>query len=139
MDLLHNQIQNIVNEFAANILIFFSSKPIIHFSDPPHFQAFWKMSEGMLKQVLCKSGSSLDLRVKEEEESPGPLRRVFTTHARRRSRKKRQSGQHSGYALSTIMKEPLRVVHSVPLGYSNWLVSFSINCFISNYLISFYE
>ncbi|XP_073980334.1 GTPase-activating Rap/Ran-GAP domain-like protein 3 isoform X2 [Rhodnius prolixus] len=86
------------------------------------------MSEGMLKQVLCKSGSSLDLRVKEEEESPGPLRRVFTTHARRRSRKKRQSGQHSGYALSTIMKEPLRVVHSVPLGYSN--------CTSSNDLIS---
>ncbi|KAK9498429.1 hypothetical protein O3M35_003068 [Rhynocoris fuscipes] len=69
--------------------------------------------------MLCKSGSSLDLRVKEDEE-PGPLRRVFTTHARRRSRKKRQTVKHPGFALSTIMREPLRVVHSVPLGYSNW-------------------
>ena len=39
----------------------------------------------------------------------GRLRRVFTTHTRRRKK-------HShGFQLSSLMKEPLRVVHSVPL------------------------
>lgn len=77
----------------------------------------------MLKSVLCKSGSSLDLTALEgegerETAREGKLRRVFTTHARRRSRTKKDAGV-SGFNLSRMMKEPLRVVHSVPLSYSN--------------------
>ncbi|XP_054270708.1 GTPase-activating Rap/Ran-GAP domain-like protein 3 isoform X2 [Macrosteles quadrilineatus] len=78
----------------------------------------------MLKSVLCKSGSSLDLSSlgegEQEREVPreGKLRRVFTTHARRRSRTKKDAGV-ANFNLSRMMKEPLRVVHSVPLSYSN--------------------
>lgn len=39
----------------------------------------------------------------------GRLRRVFTTHTRRRKK------HGHGFQLSSLMKEPLRVVHSVPL------------------------
>lgn len=42
--------------------------------------------------------------------SAGPLRRVFSTHTRRRKKSKGLSFQ-----LTQFMKEPLRVVHSVPL------------------------
>lgn len=79
----------------------------------------------MLKSVLCKSGSSLDLTTLEGEQSQqlpreGKLRRVFTTHARRRStRSSKKDAAVAGFNLSRMMKEPLRVVHSVPLSYSN--------------------
>jgi hypothetical protein len=72
---------------------------------------------------MCKSGSSLDLTAlgKEEEaqQTPreGKLRRVFTTHARRRSTRKKELVP--GFNLSHMMKEPLRVVHSVPLSFPN--------------------
>ncbi|KAK7075403.1 hypothetical protein SK128_022833, partial [Halocaridina rubra] len=39
----------------------------------------------------------------------GRLRRVFTAHARRRKK------HTHGFQLTNLMKEPLRVVHSVPL------------------------
>lgn len=39
----------------------------------------------------------------------GRLRRVFTTHTRRRKK------HAPGFQLTNLMKEPLRVVHSVPL------------------------
>ena len=47
----------------------------------------------------------------------GKLRRVFTTHARRRSTRKKDLVP--GFNLSHMMKEPLRVVHSVPLSFPN--------------------
>ena len=40
----------------------------------------------------------------------GRLRRVFTTHTRRRKKK-----SYGGFQMINLMKEPLRVVHSVPL------------------------
>ncbi|XP_072152300.1 GTPase-activating Rap/Ran-GAP domain-like protein 3 isoform X2 [Bemisia tabaci] len=80
----------------------------------------------MLKSVLCKSGSSLDISSLEGEQErqlprEGKLRRVFTTHARRRSSRgsKKEAPPGSAFNLSRMMKEPLRVVHSVPLSYSN--------------------
>ena len=39
----------------------------------------------------------------------GRLRRVFTAHTRRRKK--------NTFQLTTLMKEPLRVVHSVPLSF----------------------
>jgi hypothetical protein len=77
----------------------------------------------MVGTSLCKSGSSLDLTAlsKDEEEGrtsrEGKLRRVFTTHARRRSTRKKELVP--GFNLSHMMKEPLRVVHSVPLSFPN--------------------
>ncbi|XP_063235164.1 GTPase-activating Rap/Ran-GAP domain-like protein 3 isoform X1 [Bacillus rossius redtenbacheri] len=75
----------------------------------------------MLQTALCKSGSSLDLTAlgaaEADRETPpeGKLRRVFTTHARRRSLRKKELV--IGFNLSHMMKEPLRVVHSVPLSF----------------------
>ena len=48
-----------------------------------------------------------------EMPSTGKMRRVFTTHVRRRKKKKPGISFH----LSNLMKEPLRVVHSVPLSF----------------------
>lgn len=75
----------------------------------------------MLNTMLCKAGSSLDLSIfscdqHKEELNQGKLRRVFTTHVRRRSQKKNLNA----FNLSRLMKEPLRVIHSVPLNYSTW-------------------
>jgi len=76
-----------------------------------------------LSAPLCKSGSFLDLTTlaKDEREHQatreGKLRRVFTTHARRRSTRKKDLVP--GFNLSHMMKEPLRVVHSVPLSFPN--------------------
>lgn len=86
--------------------------------------AFRDCGSIMLKSVLCKSGSSLDLASLAETGEPPPregkLRRVFTTHVRRRSKKNSAAtGNVAGFNLSRMMKEPLRVVHSVPLSYSN--------------------
>ncbi|XP_069702439.1 GTPase-activating Rap/Ran-GAP domain-like protein 3 isoform X2 [Periplaneta americana] len=73
------------------------------------------------KTSMCKSGSSLDLTALDKEEvarqtpREGKLRRVFTTHARRRSTRKKELVP--GFNLSHMMKEPLRVVHSVPLSF----------------------
>ncbi|KAK7863100.1 hypothetical protein R5R35_001025 [Gryllus longicercus] len=68
---------------------------------------------------LCKSGSSLDLSALSKDEAErtqvSKLRRVFTTHARRRSTRKKELVP--GFNLSHMMKEPLRVVHSVPLSF----------------------
>ncbi|XP_033611418.1 GTPase-activating Rap/Ran-GAP domain-like protein 3 isoform X1 [Cryptotermes secundus] len=77
----------------------------------------------MLGTPLCKSGSSLDLTALSKSEDDqqtsreGKLRRVFTTHARRRSTRKKELVP--GFNLSHMMKEPLRVVHSVPLSFPN--------------------
>lgn len=82
----------------------------------------------MMQSPLCKSGSTLDLSTLAEEDKEalpvGKLRRVFTTHARRRSQrrnKKDETGTAAvpGFNLSRMMKEPLRVVHSVPLSFPN--------------------
>jgi hypothetical protein len=73
--------------------------------------------------MLCKSGSSLDLTALSKKDGDqqtareGKLRRVFTTHARRRSTRKKELVP--GFNLSHMMKEPLRVVHSVPLSFPN--------------------
>jgi hypothetical protein len=72
---------------------------------------------------LCKSGSSLDLTELSKQDgdkqtSPGgKLRRVFTMHAWRRSTKKKELVPE--FNLSHMMKEPLRVVQSVPLSFPN--------------------
>jgi hypothetical protein len=77
----------------------------------------------LLGAPLCKSGSSLDLTALSKNEDDhqtsrdGKLRRVFTTHARRRSTRKKELVP--GFNLSHMMKEPLRVVHSVPLSFPN--------------------
>ena len=79
--------------------------------------------KNLLGSSLCKSGSSLDLTALDKEEESrqapreGKLRRVFTTHARRRSTRKKEIVP--GFNLSHMMKEPLRVVHSVPLSFPN--------------------
>lgn len=67
--------------------------------------------------VPSSSSSQLDT-------SPQRLRRVFTTHACRRRRKEELAAQHpagsgSGSApwrMSSLMKKPLGIAHSVPLG-----------------------
>ena len=80
----------------------------------------------MMQSPLCKSGSSLDLSSLAEEDKEavpvGKLRRVFTTHARRRSQRRNKKDETGaapppGFNLSRMMKEPLRVVHSVPLSF----------------------
>ncbi|KAE8749239.1 hypothetical protein FOCC_FOCC004146 [Frankliniella occidentalis] len=84
----------------------------------------------MMQSPLCKSGSTLDLSTLAEEDKEalpvGKLRRVFTTHARRRSQRRAKKDDPGGQAavvpgfnLSRMMKEPLRVVHSVPLSFPN--------------------
>ena len=45
--------------------------------------------------------------------SPGKLRRVFTAHVRRNSQRK----QAKGFSLKAMLKEPLRLVNSVPLNF----------------------
>uniref|UniRef100_T1JMG0 Uncharacterized protein n=1 Tax=Strigamia maritima TaxID=126957 RepID=T1JMG0_STRMM len=70
--------------------------------------------------ALGRSGSALDLSTSEPNVSTGDdaimpnkegkLRRVFTAHVRRRKK--------HGQFLRTMMKEPLRVVHSVPLNFT---------------------
>lgn len=71
-----------------------------------------------MQSSLTKSGSSLNLSAQDESKEPleGKIRRVFTTHARRRTRKKEMV---PGFSLIHMMKEPLRVVHSVPLSFPN--------------------
>ncbi|XP_065200520.1 GTPase-activating Rap/Ran-GAP domain-like protein 3 isoform X3 [Planococcus citri] len=83
----------------------------------------------MFNTMLCKAGSSLDLSIyncdqQKEDLTRGKLRRVFTTHVRRKSQKKNANT----FSLSRLMKEPLRVIHSVPLNYST--------CSTANDLIS---
>lgn len=45
--------------------------------------------------------------------SPGKLRRVFTAHVRRNSQKK----ANKNFCLKAMLKEPLRLVNSVPLNF----------------------
>lgn len=45
--------------------------------------------------------------------SPGKLRRVLTAHVRRNSQKK----QNKNFSLKAMLKEPLRLVNSVPLNF----------------------
>ncbi|OQR73791.1 hypothetical protein BIW11_01077 [Tropilaelaps mercedesae] len=46
-------------------------------------------------------------------QSPGKLRRVLTAHVRRNSQKK----QNKNFCLKAMLKEPLRLVNSVPLNF----------------------
>ncbi|XKL68272.1 hypothetical protein PGB90_003763 [Kerria lacca] len=82
----------------------------------------------MLNTILCKAGSSLDLSIfncdqHKDAITNSKLRRVFTAHVRRKSQKKNLNA----FSLSILMKEPLRVIHSVPLNYSIWsLINFAV-------------
>ena len=72
------------------------------------------------------SGTSPDSATTQESTSPLRLRRVFTTHAcRRANTRKRDVGFVSAgtahgspvqWRMASLMKKPLGVAHSVPLG-----------------------
>ncbi|XP_075553454.1 GTPase-activating Rap/Ran-GAP domain-like protein 3 isoform X1 [Dermacentor variabilis] len=84
----------------------------------------------MLRRYQGAGGSALDLAELQREEIMGAapcsshdapdsankesrLRRVFTAHVRRQSKKPR----HGGFSLNNMLKEPLRLVNSVPLNF----------------------
>ncbi|KAL3182197.1 hypothetical protein MRX96_007404, partial [Rhipicephalus microplus] len=84
----------------------------------------------MLRRYQGAGGSALDLAELQREEIMGAapcssqdspdsghkesrLRRVFTAHVRRHSKKPR----HGGFSLNNMLKEPLRLVNSVPLNF----------------------
>ncbi|XP_077538336.1 uncharacterized protein LOC144150842 isoform X2 [Haemaphysalis longicornis] len=83
----------------------------------------------MLRRYQGTGGSALDLAELQREEAMGAapcssrdaadgpkesrLRRVFTAHVRRQSKKPR----HGGFSLNSMLKEPLRLVNSVPLNF----------------------
>lgn len=85
----------------------------------------------MLRRYQSAGGSALDLvqlqreemgastgtvssqGSQEDEVKESRLRRVFTAHVRRQTKKPRQGG----FSLNCMLKEPLRLVNSVPLNF----------------------
>ncbi|XP_022699780.1 uncharacterized protein LOC111266509 [Varroa jacobsoni] len=61
---------------------------------------------------------------------PGKLRRVLTAHVRRNSHKK----QNKNFSLRAMLKEPLRLVNSVPLNFD--YSSYAFLLFGSRHLIT---
>lgn len=73
-----------------------------------------------------KSGSALDLsNISSKDQvdnecqvyNTSKLRRVLTAHVRRKNSKKRAS--QKSFTIKSMLKEPLRVVHSVPLNFES--------------------
>lgn len=88
--------------------------PGLRSMSPPSSSSFYSVHSPIdcPSKSLAHNHDSSRLVPPGELPSSGPLRRVFSSHARRRKKSKGISFQ-----LSHFLKEPLRVVHSVPLSF----------------------